>query len=53
MKTALLVAWLNTETREEGYEWQNNKEQTISESFKTVAEAIENKPTGYDKYLQI
>lgn len=53
MKTALLVAWINTKTNEEGYEWQNNKEQTISESFETVAEAMENKPMGYDKYLQI
>lgn len=53
MKTALLVAWINTKTNEEGYEWQNNKEQTISKSFETVRESFDNKPNGYDEYIQI
>lgn len=53
MKAALLVAWENTRTNEEGYEWQNNKEQTISKSFETVTEAFDNKPVGYDRYIQI
>lgn len=43
-KTALLIPFINTNTKEEGYIWETPSENPLSKNFVNLEDALNNKP---------